>query len=133
MKEYLSLNFSAWFSSLPHLSPYLTSFPTTPHYTPFTVVKPVSPRHLTISLGLSSCWNALLPLHLFILNIIPLLLDSFLKYLLNAHSVSGIMLSARLQQRTKHIGFLSPCCLLSYELSPRAPQLPLISIFSYIL
>ena len=40
---------------------------------------------------------------------------SFLKYLLNAHSVSvvGIMLSARLQPRMKHVGLLSPSCSLS--------------------
>lgn len=109
------MNSSAWFSSRPHPAPYLTSFPTTPHYTPFAVVKPVSLRHPTISLSLSSCWNALLPLHLVILNGIPLPLHSFLKYLLNAHSVSvvGIMLSARLQLRTKHVGLLSPSCSLS--------------------
>lgn len=67
------------FPAFPCLAPYLTSFPTTPHYTPFTVVKPVSPRHLTHFLGLSSCWNALLPLpHLFNPpNISPLLLRSF--------------------------------------------------------
>lgn len=139
MMECSSLNSSAQLSSLSPSAPYLTSFPTTLHYTPFTVVKPVSLRHRLISLGLSSCWNALLPLlHLFIL------LTSAPSFLIHSSNIywmstlSGIMLSVRLQQRKKQIGFLSPCCLLSCELSSwrllqEPPRLPLNSLLSYLL
>lgn len=90
-KVHLSISLPG-FPDFPHSAPYLTSFPTTLHYTPFAVVRPVSPRHPTHSSGPFLALECPPPSSspIYPSDAAPLLLHSFLKYLLNAHSVQAL-------------------------------------------